>query len=893
VLPQLRSLLGMVLRRDDFERSMSDEMRFHMEAYADDLVQRGFTRDEARRRARIEFGSLAAAQEESREARGIRPFDEMRQDLRYALRQLKRNPSFTAVAVLSLALGIGANTAIFGLMDAVLFRTLPVANPGALYFLGHGSGDDLSTSSNYPLLERYRQSELFASVTSFSQMTFTVATPDGLDRVNGQYVSGNYHSTLGVSLALGRGFSNEPDRPDGRAPIAVISDGYWTRYFGRDPDVIGRTLAIGHRRITIVGVTAPGFHGLLPGYRADITLPVSIRAESDSSFLDARDRWTSLRLVARLRSDRTFAQTSAATRELFRRYWSEPENERKPGDVRLGAMVPAGKGLSDLRDRFGTALQLLLGMVLVVLVIACINVANLSFARGTARQREVAVRLSLGASRARLVRQMLTESALLAVVGAALGVAIAAVSTRLITSAFAIGERPIIVDADLNWHVLAFTALLSVVTTLFVGLAPALRSSRVDVTPALKEGAGARRIGSWSVGRALVVAQVGLSVVVVGVAALLARSIVNLRSVDAGFTRERTILFNVDAGDPTMTAESRNAFFGTLETNLRAMPGVTAVAYTQRSPLDHSIQTKPVDVPGFPKPDGPRGASATLVTPDFFRVFGIRLMRGRLLSADDRSGAEAAAVVDETFVRAFFGSSDPIGHRIILGADREPYTIVGVVRSARFEDLREESTRSVYTALAQSKLGSREKVGDIRRITVALQTQVEPAALASAIRGQVVALSRSVTVSYIRTMKQQFDASLFRERLLARLSAGYGALALLLSLVGLYGVASYGVAQRTRDIGIRIALGATRERVLSVVLGETVTTSVIGIALGGVAMLIATRLVAAFLFGVTPRDPATLGGVALLLIMTALLAGFLPARRAASIDPVRALRADG
>jgi hypothetical protein len=370
MLPQLRSLVRMLLHRDDFERSMSDEMRLHMEAYADDLVRRGLTTDEARRRARIEFGSVATAQEESREARGIRPLDELRQDLRYALRQLKRNPTFTAVAVLSLALGIGANTAIFGLMDAVLFRTLPVANPGALYFLGHGSGDDFSTSSNYPLLERYRQSGLFASVTSFSQMTFTIATPEGLDRVNGQYVSGNYHSTLGVSLALGRGFSNEPDRPDGRAPVAVISDSYWTRRFTRDPDVIGQTMSVGGRPITIVGVTAPGFHGLFPGYRADITLPMSIRAQIDPSFLDARDRWISLRLLARLRPDRTLAQTSAAMSDLFRRYWSEPENERKPGDVRLGAMDPAGKGLRDLRDRFGTALELLLAMVVVVLLIA-------------------------------------------------------------------------------------------------------------------------------------------------------------------------------------------------------------------------------------------------------------------------------------------------------------------------------------------------------------------------------------------------------------------------------------------------------------------------------------------------------------------------------------------
>jgi predicted permease len=620
---------------------------------------------------------------------------------------------------------------------------------------------------------------------------------------------------------------------------------------------------------------------------------MSIRAQNDPWLLGARDRWISLRLVARLRPDRTVAQTGAAVSDLFRRYWSEPENERKPGDVRLGALIPAGKGLDDLRDRYGTALKLLLGMVAVVLLIACANVANLSFARGTAREREVAVRLSLGASGARLVRQMVTESALLAVAGGALGVAVAAFTTKLITSAFAVGESPIIVDAGLSWRVLAFTAALSLVTTLFVGLAPALRSSRVDVTPALKESARARHVGAWSPGRALVVAQFALSVVVVGVAALLGRSIFNLRSLDAGFTRDRTILFNVDASDSSMTPARRSAFFGALETRLRALPGVAAVAYTQRSPLDHSVQTRPVEVPGLPKPDGPRGASATVVTPDFFRIFGIGVVRGRLLSAGDREGMEPVAVVDEEFVRAFFRSTDPIGRRIVLGADREPYTIVGIVRSVRFEDLREEPSRAIYTALAQSKLGSRELVGDVRRITVAVQTQSEPGTLAPAVRGEVAALSRGVIVSYVRTMEQQFDSALLRERLMARLSAGYAALALLLSLVGLYGVASYSVAQRTRDIGIRMALGATRERVLTGVLGEAVQTSIVGIGLGVAGALVATKLVAKFLFGLSPRDPATLAAVAALLAVTALLASLLPARRAASIDPVRALRGDG
>jgi predicted permease len=878
----------MIFHRRDFERSMAEEMRFHVEAYADDLVRSGMPRDVALRRARVEFGATQDLREACREARGIRVFDEVRQDVRYAARQLVRSPVFAAVAILSLTLGVGANTAIFGLMDAVLLRTLPLAKPNELYFLGHGSGDDVGTASNYPLLERYREAAIFASVTSYSRRTFTVATNEGLERVDGQFASGNYHATLGVDMALGRGLLEEPDRPDEREPIAVISDGYWTRRYGRRADVIGQTLSIGGRSVTIVGVTAPGFHGLTPGYRVDITLPMSIRAMDDPGFLGARDRWISLRLVGRARADRSLEQTRSAVSDLFRRYWTEPENGREPDDVRLGALLPAARGSDELRERYGTPLRLLLGMVGIVLLIACANVASLALARGAARGREIAVRLSLGAGRARLVRQMLTESAMLAIAGGALGASVAAFATRLIASSFAIGETPIVLDVATSWRVLVFTGVMSIVTTLLVGLAPALRASRVDVTPVLKESAPLERIGSWSIGRALVAAQLALSVVVVSVAALLGRSVVNLRTVDPGFTRPSALLFDLDAGDPSMTPERRHVFFTSLDERLRALPGVSAVAYLQRSPLDHSVQFRPVEVPGFT--DGKRaGASANVVTPEFFRVFGIPVVRGRSLSDGDRAGAEPVAVVDETFVRAVFGSSDPIGRRVILGADRERFTIVGVVRSARVEDLREEPERTIYTALAQSQLGSEEAVGDVKRIQVAVETQGDPASLTSAVRREVSELSRDVTISYLRTMEQQFDAALLRERLMARLSGGYGALALLLSLVGLYGVTSFSVARRRREIGIEMALGASRERVLRSVLRQTFVTATVGLVLGLSAATVTTKLVEGFLFGVTPRDPWTLGGVAVVLVVTALLAGFWPARRAASIDPVKAI----
>jgi predicted permease len=887
MLARLRSFTRMLLDRDRFERSMTEEMRFHMDAYADDLVRAGASPEDARRRARIAFGPAASHQEECREARGAGFLDQLRQDLRYAIRQLARSPGFAAAAVLSLALGIGANTAIFGLMDAVLFRSVPVTRPAELFFLGHGEGDDRTTASNYPLLERYRSAGLFDGVTAYARRTFTVSTPEGLERVEGQHASGNYHAVLGVRMGLGRGFADEPDRPDGRAPIAVISDGYWTRRFGRDSSVLGRTLSVGGRSITIVGVTAPDFHGLIAGNRVDITLPLSLRALDNPAFLTDRESWISLRLVGRLKPGASQAATEAQVRDLFRLYWAEPENQRPKGDVRHGALIPAGRGTDDLRDRYATPLRLLLGMVAIVLLIACANVANLAFARATARAREVAVRLSLGASRARLVRQMLTESLVVSLAGGALGVFVAAVTTRLIVSSFRTGESPIAIDAAVSGRVLAFTGAVAVITCLLVGLAPAVRATRVDVVTALK---GVGRGGRGSVGRVLVVAQLALSVVVVGVAALLARSVHNLRTFDAGFSRDRIVLVNADAASRALTAEERAAFFSDLRARLRTLPGVTAVASAQRSPVDHSVQTRPIEIPGVSS-ERRRGISANVVTPEFFRVFGIRVVRGRSLSEADRAGTPPVAVIDETAARTLFNAVDPIGRTVLLGAEKAPYTIVGIVGSSRHEDLRDEPPSTIYTAVAQPPMVD-GKTADYRWFTVAVQMPSATEAIGPLIRREAAALSREVTVSYVRTLEQQLDAALLRERLLAGLSTGYASLALVLSLIGLYGIASYGVVRRTREIGVRMALGASQARVLGGILRETLATSTVGIVLGMIGAIAATRLVASFLFGVSPRDPWTLGAVAALLVATGLMAGYLPARRAASIEPVQALKAD-
>ena len=892
----VRSTIKALLRRDRFEREMADEMRFHMSAYAKDLERAGVSRDEAERRARMEFGAVESLREECREAQGLHPFDELRQDVRYAVRQLARAPGFSAAIILSLALGIGANTAIFSLMDAVMFRMVPVADPQSLYYLAHRSDTDTSTSSNYPLLERYRSAEAFSGVTAYSTATFTVRTPEGLERVDGQFASGNYHALLGVPMTLGRGFSTEPDQPSGRPPIAVISDGYWKRKFGRRADVIGKSLTIGKRTVTIVGVTAPEFHGLVSGRQVDITLPISVRALDDPDFLHARDSWRSLALIGRLGPNDGEGRAVATIDGLFRRFWMEPENAWARDDERAAprsaVLLPAGKGSASLRRQYSKPLGVLMAMVGVLLLIACANVANLLLARATARTKEIAVRLSIGAARARLVRQLLTESLIFAIVGGLLGVLVAIGSTGAILSAFAAGQSPTRFDVELNGRVLAFTLGVSAITGIVFGLVPAFRATRVDLARSLKEGgAAAGRRGRTAVGRILVVGQIALSVLVITAAGLLVQSLRNLRTFDAGFERNNILLFNLDAADTSSTPERRAAFYTELATRLRSLPGVADVSFSSRSPIDFSAQTRGVLVPGY-QSDRRHGVSANVVLPGYFDLFGIRLLRGRAITEQDRAGAVRVAVVNEAMARFYFGSSDPIGRTLRFLTESEFATIVGVVADVRHENLREDAPSTVYTSIHQPAMELDGKRAMLDRVTVEIRTTSDPNALTTAVREQVRTVSPNANLWYVRSMQQQLDAALVRERLLASLSAGFGLLALLLAFVGLYGVMSYRTSRRVREIGIRMSLGATSGRVLRQVLRETLLTGASGIAIGLVAALATTKLVSAFLFGLAPRDPLMFTLVAVLLFATALVAGLLPARRAAKVEPMLALRAE-
>ena len=821
------------------------------------------------------------------------------QDLKLAARSLRRTPGFTAAAMITLALGIGTNAAIFSLLDAVLWRVLPIAEPHQVYFIGSASAEATadrhaivrpSLASNYPWFERIRQrGDVFADVAAYNTRTFKVASESGVEQVTGQYVSGNYHAVIGVPFVLGRGFNREDDRAAGSSLVAVISEDYWTRRFNRRGDVLGRPLTVGGRALSIIGVSAGSFDGMEPGQRIDVTLPLSIRIADEPDFLSAHDTWTSMPLVARLRRGVTEAQAAAAVETTYRQFMSEPENQRfsrtSDGHLRTSALIPAARGQDDLRVDYSTALRLLMAMVGVVLLIICINIANLLLVRAHARVQEVAVRVSVGASRWRVARHTLAESLILASCGAALGLLLAAWTTDLVALLLSQSQNPIVLDAQPNGTVLLFTTGLAVLTAVAFGIVPAVSATRVDAAPMLRSpGRHDAAAAAMTTRKLLVGAQIALSLVLVFGAGLLVRTLWNLQHVDGGFRKDDVLVFTLDSHDTRFPEQRMVALCSDVLSALRGHAGVGSASCSTMSPIDTAFEIRRLGVPRLPS--GEIGdVHANTVTPDYFRTFGIDLVRGRGFTDLDRDGAPRVAVINEAMARTYFAGADPIGRAIGFGsAPDRLITIVGVVRDAR-QQLREDPPRMVYTPLAQI-------VEPPKDLLAAVMADRPTATLAPAVRGVVAGLTREVAVTYVRTMRQQISASLVSERLVAGLASAFGALALVLACVGLYGVMSYDIARRTRDIGIRMALGAHPGSVLTAVLREVGIISGIGLGLGLVGAALVSGLVRDLLFGLTSRDPLTLTITTAVLGLTAMLAGYFPARRAARVNPAAALRGE-
>jgi predicted permease len=899
LVARLKSWLRISSRRADFEREMHDEMRSHLELYQADLRRRGWSEEEARRRAFAEFGSVAARKDECREAVGLRLFDELRGDVAYAFRLLRRSPAFTVVALLSLGLGIGANTALFSLIDAVLIKTLPVADPQRLFFVDNSGGK--SGGSNgppYPCFERLRDHNRFLSgIAAFDERLFKVSIDGVAERVRGQYASGSYFDLLGVRAIHGRLLTPADDAVPGRGgpdgPVAVISDALWTRRFARDPSVLGKQIQVGAQWVTIVGVAPPGFFGLQVGMPLDITLPMML---VPGSGLQSRQSWW-LSVIARVAADSTVEQARADLESLWDAYMTEEgfaRGSRNREYFSGVALVPAARGGNELRRAYSEPLLIVMGIVGVVLLIGCANVANLLLARATARQNEIAIRLAIGASRGRLIRQLLTEGIVLVSLGAAAGVLFARWGASFLVAVLAGPAERVVLEPHFDLRVLGFTAGVSIATALLFSVAPALRATQID---AAKPGSVVRSTPQNRLGRSLVVVQVTLSVLLLCGAALFVRTLQNLNGVAAGFDHDGILTMQVEATVPGLTvspktpAESRadharlGAIWRGFMERVRQVPGVSSAAVAGgMSPLSGAIRGVKIAIDG---PQKDRGIRINQVTDRYFETIGIRLLAGRSFTSRDQSGSLRVAILNESAARALFGGESPLGRRVSFPGQRvpDPCEIVGIVADARYQDLRTPDEPMVYVPLEQA-------IDPITNTVLFVRAGGDLMRLVPSIRASVAGTVPSGFVAGIATMEQQVEMSLVRERMLAVLATFFASLALLLACIGLYGVMAYRVVRRTREIGIRIAIGARQQTVVWMMVRETLLLVTIGATLGTLAALGVNRFVAAQLFGVTPRDPVAIAVALSVLGCVTLMAGYMPARRASRIDPVRALRAE-
>lgn len=844
------------------------------------------------------------------------------QDVRYGLRMLAKSPGFTATAVFTLALGIGANTSIFSLLNAIMLQSIPVRHPEQLVvlrwslrdmpqndelgFSGYGDCQHEEWKSpfhgcglSYPVYKAVR-----AQVNAFSDVLAMAGTPplnlsgSGAARmVHGELVTGNYFDMLGVSSALGRTLEPSDDKPDA-APVAAVSFAFWQSSFGNSPDIVGKKIRLNGAAFTIVGVIDPHFTRLTPGKSHDLWIPLSQAGalnpdrnpERAKEGIDSAASWW-LVILGRLKPGASVSQAQAAANLVFRNevlHGSKPLL-RESDDPTL-AVLPAQKGLVGFRQFFDTPLYILTAAVGLVLLIACANIAALLLARATSREKEIAVRLALGAGKGRIVQQLLTESLLLSVAGAALGfffanwgaAGLAAfISTNMDTGPTA----RLFIDARPDAMVLSFTAGIAVLTGILFGLAPAFRGSGINVAPALKEnsasasGAGKAAGRRFGLGSALVVAQFALSVVVLIGAGLVVRTLANLRSVNPGFDTHNVLLFGLNPKQAGYPDGKVPALYRELQTRFASTPGVISASYSSLTLLDSSDWTSGVHIEGQPEKSDVE-TNMLAVGPSFFETMRLPLLVGKTFSQSDAQSARPVIIVNQAFVRRFLENRNPIGLHIGTGPKekRVEREIIGVVADAKYDDLRKDLEPTAYVPLQDDEA------------YFALRTSTKPEALILEVRKIVASFDENLPLADVTTQTATIDRLLFNERLVANLASLFGALALILACVGLYGLLSYEVARRTREIGIRTALGAQRREIFRLVLSHGLVLAIIGALVGIGAAIGVTRYLGSLLYGVRATDPATFVTIAFILVAVALLACYIPSRRATRVDPLVALR---
>ena len=900
-----------MFRRKRKATDFSAEIEAHIRIETERLREQGLSEDEAQAAARRAFGNVTRVEERFYESRRWLWWDHLRQDVRFGLRMLRRSPGFTAVVTLTLALGIGANTAIFSLINAVALRSLPVPDPQQLVLLqwtahkipsvnlfarfgGCPSGSGRSylsptaCSFSYPMFEQVRSMrDVFSGVLSFERANAAVRVGGSPGKLSGMYVSGDFFPTLGARAAIGRALDGNDD-VSGAEPVIVLSYRYWQSELGGDTSVLGKTATVNLKPFRIVGITGSDFADFDPGVPVDFWLPLasqSIVNPHSPSQTDPHSLW--LYLLARLQPDVKRSRAEAELNGMFiPNTTSGPAAIFKANDAPRITLYNAADGLASLRTEYARPLYVLMTAASLILLLACTNVAGLMLARSSARQKEMAVRNAVGAARWRIVQQLLTESVMLSAAGGALGILFAVLGARSLAAFLAANSHvPLQIDVGIDRHILGFALVVSVVVGVLFGLAPALRGSRVDVAPILKLSGGHSPTmprQSAHLGNILVVAQVVISILVLVGAGLLGRTVLNLERADAGFKTRNLLLFGVDMtasglaiDDPRCDKLNRE-----LQNRLAVLPGISSASYSLAPMLSGGLSGGEFHLPGAP-------SSSVLATdllpvgPGFFETMKIPLVAGRTFTrADFESSAEPKPiVVNRTFARTVFGNDNPLGRLLTEGRSQSPdWQIIGVVGDTKYENIRKEAEATVFTP------------HKLRVSNFVLRTEGDPKALVSFVRDAVGRVNPDFFMLQVMTQTEEIDRTIYQERLVAGLSALFGFLALTLASIGLYGLVAYGVARRTHEIGVRMALGARRQEILWLTARLGLALTLAGVVIGLAVAAGATRYLQSLLYRVRPTDPWTFVSIPILLGVVAALGCYFPARRAMRVDPVVALR---
>jgi predicted permease len=900
-LGELARRLNMLFHRRQFDADLEEEMRLHLEMRQREQLASGMASRDATAAARRRFGNATILREKSHSAWGWELLEHFLQDINYGIRAMLRSPGITLVALFSLALGIGANTAIFSLTDAVLLKSLPVNDPAQLVLFGDGLDEGISDGFpnrwlfSYPFYrEMQKRNHVFSDVAAAFSMTnrvhgFVQGRRDS-EPMSVQLVSGTYFPMLGVHAMLGRALCEDDDRTQGGHPVTMVSYAWWTRNLARDPSVLTKKLIIGSTSFSIIGVAPPEFFGTKVGEAPDIWIPLSMQKEVPPGFNGYNDdMFESLHLMARLKPGVTVPEATANVNLLYpqilRGFSGAPitqENLQKLDKTRV-ELNSLATGFSRLRYQFSEPLKILMAVVGLVLLVACANIANLLLARSTARTRELAVRQALGAGRSRLIRQLLTESLVLALAGGALGVVFASAASHLLLRMVSDGRIPLHLNVPLDLRLLFFTLCVTLCTALLFGTMPAFRATRVNLTDSLKDGRSQSSAASRGpLAKVLVVSQVALSLVLLVGAGLFVRSLLNLTNVDTGFNKENVLRLRVDTSSAGYLEDTRLVnLYQQIEQRVSTVPGVRAASFSIFA-FNEGTWNNSIWVQGYLGGHRETDVHHNAVGNGYFAAMGIPLLAGRAFGPQDSATSPKVGIIGETTARTMFPVGSPIGQHYGRGPQNPgDIEVIGVAKDVKYNSLDEAPQPGDYLPYSQNV----RYLNDFE-----VRYAGDSAAMVTAIRQSIHDVDSSLPVSDVITLHEQVARSVSKQRLVAQLSSFFGVLAVFLSCIGIYGLISYIVSRRTKEIGVRIALGAARSQVLWMIMRESLWLVALGILIGVPVALASERLVSTVLFGLRPNDPLTLlAGVAMLLAV-ATLAGYLPARRASRVDPMIALR---